>query len=96
LEGVELANGRRGNLEIQQATDASFEAGGRGLNVRITNEDPEGEAERNNTGGPVITDVAGLLQLAPRPDMTGTDTDDDDDILVDESSLETSDVDEAV
>lgn len=47
LEGVELANGRRGNLEIQRATDSSFEVGGRGLNVRVEEESDNQRLENN-------------------------------------------------
>lgn len=38
LEGVELANGQRGNMEIQQATtdNSMIDVNGRGLNVRVT------------------------------------------------------------
>jgi hypothetical protein len=59
LEGVELANGRTGSLEIQRATNDSsiLEFGARGLNVRVTSDDDggdieeatEAEGERNHT-----------------------------------------------
>jgi hypothetical protein len=39
LEGVELADGRRGSLEIQRANAASLEVNGRGLNVRVAADD---------------------------------------------------------
>jgi hypothetical protein len=89
LEGVELANGRRGNLQIQRATDNSFEVGGRGLNVRVE-EDENNNGEQAMEGDRYLHfDLSTALQTAARQESAEEGDNDDDQS---DSDIEESDV----
>ena len=50
LEGVELSNGQRGNLEFQRANEGNT-AGARGLNIRVSNLEGENAARSDSNTG---------------------------------------------
>jgi hypothetical protein len=80
LEGVELANGRRGNLQIQRATDNSFEVGGRGLNVRVEEDDNHNNGDQAMEGGRYLhLDLSTALQTAARQEAAEESENNDDD-----------------